>query len=81
MNSSVNEEKNNSIQQTYNSYSKAALVFAGNNQIEDALEAYKRITELDASELSTEAQTQVQYANGYIKINAAIKEGQLEPAI
>ncbi len=81
MTNSVNEEKNNSIQQTYSSYSKAALVFAGNNQIEDALAAYKKITELDPSGLPAEAQAQIQYANGYIKINAAINEGELEPAI
>src|SRR5258708_2345917 len=80
MTNSVNEEKNNSIQQTYDTFSQAASVYIGSNQADKALEAFKKIVELDSSQLSTDAQSQIHYVQGSVKQSEALAEEKFETA-
>jgi tetratricopeptide (TPR) repeat protein len=77
-------EKNlmsNSLQESYDSLLKSAYLFAGSNHTDKAIETFKKVVELDPASLSAEAQSQLQYAQAYLKIDEALKQDQLEPAI
>lgn len=71
----------NSLQESYDSLSKSAYLFAGSGHIEKALELFKQVAALDPSSLSPDAQAQLQYAQAYLKIADALNEEKLLPAI
>jgi tetratricopeptide (TPR) repeat protein len=71
----------NSMELAYEFYNKAALAYVIQNQPDKTLSIYKKITDLDAAKLPANIQAQINYAHAYLKIDAALKEDQIEPAI
>jgi len=68
-------------QLAYESYSKVASTFLSDGQTDKAIQIFKKISELDAGKLPSETQAQINYAQGYTKINEALASEKLEPAI
>jgi len=73
--------KKNSIQFAYESYNKAASGFLSHGQADKALLVYKKIITLSTSKLSDEARGQINFIQGYVKIDQSLKEEKFETAI
>ena len=71
----------NHFQLAHESYKKAADGFLSSGQAGKALLVYKHIAKLDASKLAAESRTQVNFAQGYVKIDEALTEDQLKTAV